>query len=74
MNDIQHEEDKWYNQPKDHNLIREYGKQGKTLMDAMAELQWQYTCTMNRLYGLIYQQANRLALPQHYEDETVNDR
>jgi hypothetical protein len=68
MSDIQHEEDKWYYQPMDHNLIREYGKQGKTLMDAMGELQWQYTCTMNRLYKLIYQQVNRLALPQHEED------
>jgi len=69
MNDIQHEEDKWYNGPMDHNLIREYGKQGKTLMDAMAELQWQYTWAWIRLQEAIYQQVNRLALPQHEEDE-----
>lgn len=64
-----HEEDKWYYGEMDYNLIREYGKQGKTIMDAMAELQWQYTITMNRLYELIYQHKNQLALPQHDENK-----
>ena len=63
-----HEEDKPIYGPKDWNLINTYEKKGKTIMDAMAELQWQYHCAWIKLQEAIYKQKHQLALTQHYKD------